>query len=213
MRNLSGDGDERAQDIDINALWEKTKKILVDTFGSVLGRMKRTRKEWLSNETYRKVEGRRKAKQILNVARTRQGKREANRYYNEKNREVKKSCRRYKRNLIESIAQEAEDVAKKNDLRTLHMTTRKLSGIRCNQNRPIRSEDGTLLTKMEDQLQRWKRHFESVLNRQAPCQLPDPQPADVPLNINTGPISEGEIRSALTHLKNGKAPGVDNIPP
>ena len=31
MRNLSGDGDERAQDIDINALWEKTKKILVDT--------------------------------------------------------------------------------------------------------------------------------------------------------------------------------------
>ena len=179
VRNLIGDGNERAQDIDINVLWKE----------------------------------RRKAKQILNVARTRQGKREANRYYNEKNREVKKSYQRDKRNLIESIAQEAEDVAKKNDLRTLHMTTRKLSGIRCNQNRPIRSEDGTLLTKMEDQLQRWKRHFESVLNRQAPCQLPDPQPADVPLNINTGPISKGEIRSALTHLKNGKAPGVDNIPP
>ena len=53
MRNLSGDGDERAQDIDINAIWEKTKKILVDTFGSVLGRMIRTRKEWLSDETYR----------------------------------------------------------------------------------------------------------------------------------------------------------------
>ena len=33
------------------------------------------------------------------------------------------------------------------------------------------------------------------------------------LNINTGPISKGEIRSALTHLKNAKAPGVDNIPP
>ena len=53
VRNLSGDGDERAQDIDINAVWEKTKKILVDTFGSVLGRMIRTRKEWLSDETYR----------------------------------------------------------------------------------------------------------------------------------------------------------------
>ena len=213
MRNLSGEGNERAQDVDINALWEKTKKALVDTCESVLGRMKRTRKEWLSDETYRKVEERRKAKQILHVARTRQGKREANRYYNEKNREVKKSCRRNKRNLIESIAQEAEDAAKKNDLRTLHMTTRKLSGIRCNQNRPIRSENGTLLTKLEDQLLRWKRHFESVLNRPAPCQLPDPQPADVTLNINTGPISKGEIRSALTHLKNAKAPGVDNIPP
>ena len=93
------------------------------------------------------------------------------------------------------------------------MTTRKLSGIRCNQNRPIRSEDGTLLTKMEDQLQRWKRHFESVLNRPAPSQVPDPRPADVPLNINTGPISRGEIGTALTQLKNAKAPGVDNIPP
>ena len=33
------------------------------------------------------------------------------------------------------------------------------------------------------------------------------------MNINTGPISKGEIRSALTHLKNAKALGVDNIPP
>jgi len=66
---------------------------------------------------------------------------------------------------------------------------------------------------MEDQFQRWKRHFESVLNRPAPSQLPDPLPADVPLNISTGPISKGEIRSALTQLKNAKAPEVDNIPP
>ena len=132
VRNLSGDGDAWAQDIDINALWKKTKKILVDTCRSVLGCMKRTQKEWLSDETYRKVEERRKAKQVLNVARTRQGKREANRYYSEKNREVKKSCRRDKMNLIESIAREAEDAAKKNDLRTPYMTTRKLSGIRCN---------------------------------------------------------------------------------
>ena len=85
--------------------------------------------------------------------------------------------------------------------------------IRCNQNCPIRSEDGILLTKMEDQLQRWKRHFESVLNRPAPSQLSDPLPADVPLNISTGPISKDEIRSALAQLKNAKAPGVDNIPP
>ena len=109
--------------------------------------MKRARKEWLSDETYRKIEERRKAKQILNDARTRQGKSDENRYYNEKNREVKKSCRRNKRNLIEKIAREAEDAAKKNDLRTLYMTKRKLSGIRCNQNRPIRSEDGILLAK------------------------------------------------------------------
>jgi len=51
------------------------------------------------------------------------------------------------------------------------------------------------------------------LNRPAPSQLPDPRSADVPLNINTGPISRREIRTPLTQLKNAKAPWVDNIPP
>ena len=123
VRNLNGDEDERAQDTDINAQWEITKKILVDTCGSVVGRMKRTRNEWLSDETYRKVEERRNTKQILNGARTRQGKLVAIRYYNEKNREVKKSCRRDKRNSIESTAREAEDAAKKNDLTSTSTST------------------------------------------------------------------------------------------
>ena len=42
---------------------------------------------------------------------------------------------------------------------------------------------------------------------------PYPRPADVLLNINPGPISRGEIRTALAQLKNAKAPGMDNIPP
>lgn len=85
-----------------------------------------------------KIEERLNAKQTLNDARTRQGKGEANRYYNKKNYEVKKSCPRGKRTqLIKSIARKAEDAAEKNDLRTLYMTMRRLSGIRCKQNRPI----------------------------------------------------------------------------
>ena len=66
---------------------------------------------------------------------------------------------------------------------------------------------------MEDQLQRWRRHFESVLNRPVPSQLLDPRPADAPLNINIEPISREEIRTAPTQLNNAKAPGVDNNPP
>lgn len=61
VRNVSGGGDKRAQDIDINVQWEETRKIPVDTCGSVLERMKTTLKEWLSDETYRKVEERQKA--------------------------------------------------------------------------------------------------------------------------------------------------------
>ena len=52
VRNAHEDRSEQAQDIDINAQWEKAKKILVDACGSVLGRMKKTRKELLSDDTY-----------------------------------------------------------------------------------------------------------------------------------------------------------------
>lgn len=109
------------------------------------------RKEWLSGDTYRKIEElRRKAKpQTLNDARSRRGKREAN-VYNKKNRYVKISCQRDKKNLIKCIARKAEDAGEKNGLRNLYMTTRKLSGVNCKQNRLIRSEDGALLKKMED---------------------------------------------------------------
>ena len=41
VRNVNRDGGEQAQDIDVNVQWEKAKKILVDTCGSVLGRTKR----------------------------------------------------------------------------------------------------------------------------------------------------------------------------
>ena len=42
---------------------------------------------------------------------------------------------------IDPTEAEVEDVAEKNDLKTLYMITWKLTGIRCNQNRPIRNED------------------------------------------------------------------------
>jgi len=60
VRNLTGDEDERAQDTDINAQWEKTKKILL------IHRDVRKGLERSGCLTYRKVEERRKAKQILN---------------------------------------------------------------------------------------------------------------------------------------------------
>ena len=74
---------------------------------------------------------------------------------------------------IDTTEAEVEDVAEKNDLRTLYLITWKVTGIRCNQNRPIRNGDRTPVTRMEDQLQRWKKHVESVLSRPAPSQLPD----------------------------------------
>ena len=80
--------------------------------------------------------------------------------------------------------------------------------------RPVINKEtwGKLLKSIDEELKRWKEYFEEVLN------CPDPEdPRDVAprpdLPTNKESITKAEIRAALKKLKNGKAPGLDNIPP
>ena len=123
----------------------------------------------------------------------------------------KKKLRADKRMYFKTFADDAEEAASKGDLKTLYATTRILSGRHCNPNRPVRNIEVRLLTMVEDQLARWKEHFQEVLNRPASEQRPQLNPGD-PLDINIGDITKEEIHKALSSLKNGKAAGTDNIP-
>ena len=64
----------------------------------------------------------------------------------------------------------------------------------------------------DKQLNRWAEHFEELLNRPAPQNQPDIQPAetDLPIDYNN-PIRE-DIKKAIAHMKNGKVAGPDGIP-
>ena len=64
----------------------------------VLGKAKRERKAWMGETTWRLVEKRRMLKSKLEAAKTRQQKLATETRYNEKNHEVKRSCRREKEN-------------------------------------------------------------------------------------------------------------------
>ena len=178
----------------------------------MLERPRTHRKPWISDETWQKVEERRLAKQDLNQAKTHQQKQQATARYSTLAKEVKRELRADKRKHINNIAAEAEEAASKGDLKTVYATTRLLSGRRNNPNRPVRDKEGKLLTTIEDQLARWKEHFQEVLNRAPPDERPQLAPGD-PLDINTREISKTEIRKALSSLKNGRAAGTDNIPP
>ena len=112
---------------------------------------------------------------------------------------------------FKTFAHEAKEAASKGDLKTLYATTRILSGRHCNPNRPVRNKEGRLLTIVENQLVRWKEHFQEVLNRPASEQRPQLNPGNL-LDINIGEITKEEIHKALSSLKNGKAAGTDNIP-
>ena len=200
------------EELSVEDEWKQIEQGYVETCEQVLGRAKANRKEWISKETWEIIEQRKEAKNIMNMARTRKQKRDANKRYQELNREVKRRCRRDKRVYVESEAERAEEAEWKGDARTLYEITRKLSGRFQNTCKPVRNEAGVLLRSAEEEMHRWREHFQTVLNHVEPLNPPEVEPNDE-LNIKTGRITRIEIKNAIKKLKNGKAARCDNIPP
>ena len=70
----------------------------------------------------------------------------------------------------------------------------------------VRSKNGNLLTQEDLVRERWKEHFQEVLNRPAPshqiipedCALAEDEDC---LDIDTGPFTLEEVRAVIKHLK------------
>ena len=78
--------------------------------------------------------------------------------------------------------------------------------------RNIKDKNGVILTSEEDQMGRWRDHFEELLNRPAPSNPPDIPLASEVLEVNCERPDREEIRKAISLLKTDKAPGPDEIP-
>ena len=68
-------------------------------------------------------------------------------------------------------------------MKQLYDITRKLAGKYKQTDRPIKDKHGNVLTSDEDQLKRWRGHFEELLIRSPPQNPPDIAPTEV-LQIN-----------------------------
>ena len=81
-------------ELEIEQEWSKIKEMYSSTCKEVLGKAQREWKAWMSENTWRLVEERHVLKAMLEATKTRQQKLAAVERYNEKNHEVKRSCRR-----------------------------------------------------------------------------------------------------------------------
>ncbi|CAH8433660.1 unnamed protein product [Heterobilharzia americana] len=83
--------------------------------------------------------------------------------------------------------------------------------------KPIKDDDGNLITKEEKQRKQWADHFKKLLNRPPPPppairpEIP-PCRAGADLPVNTSPPTKVEVLNAIKLLKCGKAAGPDGIP-
>ena len=73
-----------------------------------------------------------------------------------------------KKDYIEKLADEAEEAAGRNDLKTLYKINKQLNNGFKNCDVPVKNKNGMVIETEAEELQRWKEHFESVLNRPDP---------------------------------------------
>ena len=193
----------------IEQKWQKIKDAYTETEMNVLGHRKKKCQSWISTESWRKIEERRKLKRKIDDARSERLKNKARNEYREKDKETKRSLRQDKRDWVNNIAQ-AEDAARQGQMKGVYEATRRLCNEGPKKVTMVKGKDGRLLTKEDKVKDRWREHFVEVLNRPVPEVTAEVEEANE-VSINTGAITKDEIRSALGDMKSGKAPGIDNL--
>ena len=179
---------------------------------NILGYRKSKKEEWISTATWDKIEQRKEIKKRLLSTKSPRLKEKIAKEFSQKNREVKSGAKVDRRMYVEKLATEAEEAAMKNDLKSLYTITKKLRGnMVANQDLPLKAEDGKAITGEREKIERWKEHFQQLLNRPSPAVPANIVEAGEDLDIDIQPISEEEVKEAIRAQKKNKAPGKDGV--
>ena len=104
----------------IEGRWKGIKDSVTETCEEVLGLVRRSHKEWMSQHTLKKVEERREKKAAINNSRTRSQKSRGQQEYTKINKYVKKEIKKDKQVYMETFADEAEEASCKGNMRELY---------------------------------------------------------------------------------------------
>ena len=166
----------------------------------------------MTEETWNAINRRKETKKKSLDAKSQRLKERLEQQYQEENLDVRRRSRADKRNYIEDLATQAEEAAQEGNQGQVYKITKIISGkYRGTRDAPIRSKDGKLLTTDKEQDERWREHFNEVLNRPPPTITTEIEEADEDLPVQTEAPRKEEIISAIKCLKNSKALGHDNI--
>jgi hypothetical protein len=106
------------------------------------------------------------------------------------NKDVKVNARRDHWEFLDSLAQEAQEAARKGNMRDLFDTARKMTITPMYCGMPMRDKAGSIITSVQGQLVR-RQHFEEVLNTESSLPLDREQTVPLPeLQISVRPPSK-----------------------
>ena len=134
-----------------------------------LGFRKSVKEEWLSSDTWDLISERKRIRSKMLYCKESP---ELERSYKDKDKEAKKSARRDKRKRIEDSASRAEEAARTGNIQELYKITKMMPGNFTNTSNVVKDQNGNILSKESDIMDRWAEHFRSVLNRGDPTLPP-----------------------------------------
>ena len=204
---------ETTVDNDIQHCWNTFKDAVNKSCDTQLGKVTRTKDEdFISSDTWKLIGERQDLKNKINATRPLEERKRLQRTYNALDKCIRRAIREDKRNHVDAMASAAESAAAVHNMKELYDITKKIAGVKAHRSMPVKNTDGQLLTTIDEQLTRWRDHFQEVLNLERDgiiitrIENPDPIP------VRTAPPSRTEVTDAIKAMKNGKAAGVDSIP-
>ena len=201
-----------AEDKNVEDSWNDIKSTYCKAAEETLGFTSHKRKQWITESTWQAIQERKELK--LKVASANSARiREARRIeHAQKRREVKRKAKADKKKHVDDLAEEAEVAASKGNMGQVYKISKQLCG-KFGQatNSTVKTKAGRVLTTEKEQRERWKQHFQEVLNRPEPEEPAEPEPAVTNLEIETAAPKEAEVLEAVLAMKNNKAPGIDMI--
>ncbi|XP_076090000.1 uncharacterized protein LOC143062030 [Mytilus galloprovincialis] len=205
--------EETSEPASINNQWLKVEEIYKETSEKVLGYKRQIHKEWITQGTWKLIDERKEINNKLCQTYSERIKDKLRKEYSECNKKVKKATRSDKRKYTEDLAKEAENAASNQRMGHVYQVVKQLCNKKTNKSMPIKDKQNNTLSSEKEQKERWKEHFQEVLNRKEPENTVSTDITETPLELDIDLYvpTKLEIQRALKSLRNRKAPGIDQL--
>ena len=156
-------------------------------------------KEWMTEEILDMMKDRKKIKDDVNCTVE---------DYNRKDKEIKKACYQAKEVWFNARCDEILQLEKSNNSKEMHRKVKEVIGTKKKNTglqMCIKDKDGNVLFEKEKIEDRWSEYIKELYDD-------EDRPDFIEVENEEGPhILESEVRYAMRQMKNGKAPGSDEI--
>lgn len=203
--------------ITIEQLWEEIKNTIInaarEACGVNRGNKQTKRTAWWNNEIKTQIRLKKKAWQEYLSNKT------ENKYntYKEQRTKVKILIKEAREKSWEMFGEKLEKKSKENH-KLFYRVLKTLRKGKLTRTTTIQNKQGTIITKEEDIMKRWKEYFQELMDVQDVGERGENREKETSLDIEESDkdeinvdITEEELEIALRKMKHGKSPGHDKI--